>query len=147
MSYNKVEYKINQSSFDQINNHLQYMDEYFIPRLSSYIDIEAYALKLLSKAIKYEAWCDQELVGLIAGYLNVDVFFISNVSVYPIYQKQKTPYHLFSFAIDKLKLSGVKSIQLEVFSNNLKAIKFYKKNGFTKYEEKKQMLVMHLNLI
>ena len=70
----------------------------------------------------------------IIGFINYDIIFdkaeIEYIYVVDEYKKKGIGTKLLNKMIEDLKENNVDSITLEVRSNNDKAIKFYKKNGF-----------------
>jgi len=122
----------NKSSALDIENHLRRCDEFFIPNLASYINIEVYAEKLFKSATRYEIWKSYNLISLLAGYSNYsqNVFYISNISVEKEFISKSYGKKLIEYLIQEIKLSGLNSIELEVFKKNRRAINFYFKNNF-----------------
>lgn len=62
----KITYAENNASKDAICAHLENCSSRFVPPLHSQVDIDAYSHKLFGKAHRIEAWCEDELVGLLA---------------------------------------------------------------------------------
>jgi len=127
-----VNYKMNSHSWEQIKEHLFKVDQSFTPALSTYINIEAYALKLYTQAICIEAVNNDKLIGLVAGYHNREenLFYISNVSVDSDFQGKGISSTLFDKLSEFCTQKKVKVLNLQVFKTNVKALKFYKKLGF-----------------
>jgi len=65
-----VEYLSNKASEVEIAEHLSRCEADFVPPLSGRLEINDYAKKIASKAMRFEAWSDGRLVGLVAGYCN-----------------------------------------------------------------------------
>ena len=104
-----INYTEDQSTVEEIHVHLQGCDADFVPRLSSRIDLKAYAKKIFEKSTRLEAWAGQELIGLIAVYLtNKDAGegFITNVSVLSAYAGKKVASQLLQNCIDRAKREG-----------------------------------------
>src|SRR5690349_14652885 len=84
-----LKYYTNKAELEQIVFHLLLCDQLFTPPLSSRVSIEEYAKKIELNALRFEAWdCDQ-LVGLVAIYMNDEKkseAFITNVSVLDEYR-------------------------------------------------------------
>jgi ribosomal protein S18 acetylase RimI-like enzyme len=125
--------KQNTSSANDIFNHLLVCDKDFVTQLQSRIDINVYSQKLHDKAIRFEAWDQNKLIGLVAMYQNDDFCFISNVSVDSKYEHQGIASQLLMIATQNANNSPIK---LEVHSNNKTAIHIYTKMGF---------IISHLN--
>ncbi len=74
------------------------------------------------------------------------------ISVLPQYQKQKIGTKLLEEFIKRTQEEKINIIELEVRTDNYKAIKFYEKNGFRKimkikefYQDNKDAYTMQLN--
>jgi len=146
---NPIEYNINESSIEMIRQHLNECSESFIPALTTYVDIDKYSKKIFEKSLRFEAYNDKKLVGLIAVYLNEDknTSFITNVSVDSRYRNLYISKTLMSICLKVLKLMGCGSVELEVYKENSTAINFYKKNNFMVKEETiKKSYLMKLDL-
>jgi hypothetical protein len=76
-----VVYSINKSSELEIKKHLISVSKNFVPELDSYVNIEEYSKKLFEKSTRIEAYSGENLIGLIAIYLNNSDSFITNYSV------------------------------------------------------------------
>jgi len=122
----------NKSAKIDIQWHLQECDQYFKPRLSSYVDIANYANKLIQHSYRYEIWEGNKLNGLLAVYFNrqARTTFVSNLSVLPSLQGKKAAKQLMAFLIKSAKEKGFSEIRLNVFLENIKAIAFYKHMSF-----------------
>lgn len=132
-----MEFHLNTSSAKQVLVHLKTCDSSFVPYLSSYVDIESYAEKLFEKAEKIEYFEENELLALLAFYVNfsTNFCFITNVSVDDKLKGKKIGDSLI-FQLNKYCLeNNIKQIQLEVRKENIKAINFYKKHNFTILKE------------
>jgi ribosomal protein S18 acetylase RimI-like enzyme len=132
-----VEFLLNTSSVKQIFTHLNACDTLFVPKLSSYVTIETYAEKLFDKAERIECFEENELLALLAFYVNLDTnfCFITNVSVDEKWKGKKIGDALL-FQLDKYcQENNIKHIQLEVRKENSKAINFYKKHNFELLKE------------
>ncbi len=132
-----MEFQINTSTKDQIDAHLKACDTLFVPNLSSYVDIECYAEKLFEKAVKIEYFEENELLALLAFYVNLEnnLCFITNVSVDESLKGKKIGDSLLlqlnKFCVE----NNITKIQLEVRKENNKAIYFYKKHSFALLKE------------
>ncbi len=138
MSSTKIVIKQNSASLDAIIVHLTLADKFFKPALSSYVDIAAYATKIKLNSITFEAWEENQLIGLIACYANnvkEKKAYITNVSVLSAYYNQGIASTLLDMCIDKLKQKNIESLLLEVRNNNERAIRLYGKKGFMLMEK------------
>ncbi len=129
----KVEYLSNQASEEQIAQHLSQCDADFVPPLSGRLDINDYAHKIASKAVRFEAWSGSTLIGLVAAYCNdhkTHTAYITSVSVLKKWTGKGIAAHLIEQCVKHAKTTGMQQISLEVASDNAPAIKLYEKNGF-----------------
>ena len=128
----ELKYTINISQIDDISDHLKKCSDLFIPALSTRINIDDYSTKLFEKSLRFEAWQQNELVGLIAAYLNEDIgqVFISNVSVLKSFEGKGIGGELLKMSIDFFRNKSVFLIKLEVNNRNIRAVKFYEKFKF-----------------
>ncbi|MBU5676672.1 GNAT family N-acetyltransferase [Alkaliphilus sp. MSJ-5] len=119
---------------DEIYNILYDFDNIFKPSLSNrIIDLYGYAEKLLRNAITFYIIEEQVIVGFVAFYTNNKnnkEAYITQIGVKDKSQNRNIGKTLLELCIKISKSNGMKSIKLEVFNNNEKAINFYKKNGF-----------------
>lgn len=143
----KVVFSRNKSSYQQVLAHLRVCDSDFIPPLSQRLSVSAYALKLMDKAARFEAWCDTDLVGLVALYCNdssKSSAFITNVSVIPQWQGRGIAGLLIGRCADRMSQLLFKTIELEVDERNSAAIGLYKKYGFVPSQASDQSIFMTL---
>jgi len=146
---NNITYKINTSSQSEIKSHLDICSNEFVPPLDSYVDIENYSTKIFDKAIRFEAYCENKLIGLIATYINENekYGFITNVSLESEFHGKEISKNLLDKCIKYILELKFKKLILEVYSNNSKAIKFYLKNNFKIKNNTKDIFIMELDLI
>lgn len=132
MNTKNIIFKTKTASEGDIRSHLNLCDDFFSPPLSSRINIDQYAEKIVKNAITFEAWNKNELIGLIAAYLNIEnqTSFITNVSVLKEFMGTGVSGKLLSNGFDYLLTNHYKKVDLEVNKNNTKAIDFYKKHNF-----------------
>lgn len=128
-----IEYSIGKADKVTIVSHLLACDNSFMPPLSQRVNIDDYAIKIENKAQLFEAWANNELVGLIAAYCNdkdKNTAFISNVSVLPEWRNRGIAQRLMEKCIINMQELGFTQIELEVNKSNKAAIFLYEKNGF-----------------
>lgn len=128
-----VEYLSNKASEAELVEHLSHSDADFVPPLSGRVDVCVYAQKIASKAVRFEAWSGDTLVGLVAAYCNDQekrAAYITSVSVLKTWTGKGIATRLVGQCVEHAKRSGMRQISLEVASGNTPAIKLYKKNGF-----------------
>lgn len=145
----EVAYRSNRASETQIFEHLSRCDGDFVPPLSGRLSISDYAKKIVSKAIRFEAWADSTLVGLVAAYCNDQqrcIAYITSVSVLKAWTGEGIAAQLMRHCIAHSRTSGMQQISLEVASNNTHAIKLYEKCGFVTVNAKASLATMYLLL-
>lgn len=124
----EIIYKKNHSSAQDIKSHLLSCDLDFVSELSKKTDIESYSEKLHAKAVRYEAWNNNILVGLVAVYINSAGFdFITDVSISKNFERQGIASKLLE---DCISGSANPEIRLEVAKGNTPAQDLYKRFGF-----------------
>ena len=142
---NLIQYSENKASQNDIFEHLKWCNEQFIPKLSEKVTILDYSKKIFEKAICFEAFDNQVLVGLVAAYNNTEnnFLFITNVSVIKQNIGQGIAKQLIKNSIDFAQKNNINSIQLEVDKNNSKAIQLYEKMNFSLENENEQSLFLN----
>jgi ribosomal protein S18 acetylase RimI-like enzyme len=126
-------FSINRSSASEIAAHLVRVDASFEPLLSSRVDIRTYGQKIYDRAVRFEAWLGEKLIGLVASYCNEHDSgnaFMTSVSVWPEYQGQGVASQLMHHSIEHVRGLGFRQIELEVNERNLQAIALYQKLRF-----------------
>lgn len=128
------EFCMNKSSAAAIIEHLRACDDYFVPPLSGrLLGIDDYAHKIADKAVRFEAWAGDELVGLVAVYCNFNGgrrAFITNVSVLPECQGRGIASRLIIRCINHVRELDFARIELEVDDRNRAAVRLYERHGF-----------------
>ena len=144
-----VEYLSNKASAVEIAGHLARCDADFMPPLSGRVEIKDYAIKIVSKATRFEAWSGGTLVGLVAAYCNDQekrVAYITSVSVLREWTGKGITARLMRQCIEHVKASGMRQVSLEVARDNTPAIRLYEKSGFFAGKANALFLGMNLNL-
>jgi ribosomal protein S18 acetylase RimI-like enzyme len=144
----KITYQIKKAKEEQIYSHLKECNTNFFPPLSDRVNLEEYSKKIADKAITFEAWSENTLVGLIAAYMNEEtkISFITNVSVLKNYMGLGIAAELTKNCIEHIRQHNFKEIKLEVHKNNLSAISLYKKFNFTTYDSVDNQDMMKLEI-
>lgn len=145
----KIVYSVNRSNAAEIAAHLLRADAAFEPALSSRVDIRAYAQKLHDRAVRFEAWLGEELVGLVASYCNqpdVGKAFVTSVSVWPECQGQGIAVRLMRQCIEHVRGLGFGQMELEVDQRSLPAVALYQKLGFNTQRSSGSTLTMGMTL-
>lgn len=144
-----IKYLSNKATAAEIAEHLRTCDNDFMPPLSSRVNINEYAQKILSKAIRFEAWSDGTLVGLVATYCNDQekrVAYITSVSVLKKWTGKGIAAYLMSRCMKHVKALRMRQICLEVASDNTPAIRLYDKCGFIMDNANVPLVTMNLYL-
>lgn len=122
-----------------LNQCFKLLDSSFEPSLSSYVDIDEYAEKLINNAcvVILKTKDTHKFIGLYAIYINdpkKEVAYISSLGVLDDYKGNGYAQYLMEEAIDTAKKAGMKQIRFEVKASYTRAIKFHEKCGFKKDE-------------
>ncbi len=143
-----IEDCLNKASESEIADHLLCCDAEFVPPLSGRVEISAYAKKIASKAIRFEAWAEGVLVGLLVVYCNDrerQSAYITSVSVLREWMRRGIASDLIEQCIEHVKELGFGRIELEVDSENVGAIKLYREKGFKMNMMDGRSTIMYLN--
>lgn len=144
-----VEYRLNTASEAEIVEHLSRCDAAFVPTLSGRVEINGYAKKIASNAMRFEALVGDSLVGLVAAYCNDQdkgIAYITSVSVLREWMGNGIAACLMKQCIEHVKASGILQISLEVSRDNTPAISLYEKSGFVAGNTNGPLVSMHLYL-
>ncbi|MCZ4280505.1 GNAT family N-acetyltransferase [Kiloniella laminariae] len=145
-----VVYHQNRASYSEVLVHFQLCDDAFIPRLSDRVVLTDYTQKIVKRAVRFEAWAEGRLVGMIAVYCNaveVDTAYITSVSILSEFQGKGIASELLGQICDRMRELGFAAIELEVSEDNLRATNLYRRHGFELRDNRKNSIVMHLNLL
>lgn len=133
----------------EILAHLIRCNARFVPPLSSRVDLPAYAKRLFDKASRFEAWFDNQLIGLVAVYFETSqdhAAFISNVSVEEGYLGRGIASMLLEHAITRAGTMRSHSISLRVYAANAAARNLYAKYGFQPFPDGTDQIFMQRDL-
>jgi len=138
----------NSASEAEILAHLARCDARFEPPLSGRVELSAYAHRLCERAHRFEAWADDQLVGLVAAYLDGadDTAFVSNVSVEDGFLGHGIASSLLTWALERASITGLARIQLYVGSSSVAARRLYEKHGFHACRVEGEQILMQRNL-
>lgn len=128
-----IEYSIGKTSLSDIYLHLQEVNDSFAPTLSTVVDLEFFAKKIYDNAVRFEAWHNQKLVGVLSTYFNDNTTkdgFINHISIENFYKNQGISKKLMTSCIKYGINNGFESIKLEVSKDNQVARKLYENFGF-----------------
>jgi len=144
-----LHYTHNKSSKKDADFHLQRCSNSFIPPLHTRVNIESYSEKLITQSVTFEAWLNNDLIGLLAGYLNdyeTKVGYISNVSVVPARQGEGIASQLVKQCINHAKSLSFNELRLSVNNQNISAYNFYVKHGFSKKQSIENSISMSIKV-
>jgi len=142
-------FKTKQAAEKDILVHLKECNDSFLPPLNERTDLLTYSKKIHEKAITFEAWNNDWLIGLIAVYFNnADPLsaFITSVSVVKKYKGMGIATSLLKNCINYSVDKNCFIIYLEVNNENTPAINFYKKYNFTQTAVRDINLVLKLEI-
>lgn len=145
MTDREIQYKLNAATAKDVAAHLEICSNNFVPPLNNTVIIEAYAEKIAKKSITFEAWNGQELVGMVAAYINDAAnctAYITNVSTVNSFSGQGIGKNLLKMCADYALEKGFREIILEVNSQNHTAVKLYEKNNYRLINTKEKMAIM-----
>lgn len=128
-----ISLSLNQSSFNEVLAHLSTCDYAFVPPLSQRVTLADYAQKLIDHALRVEAWCGKDLVGLLALYERTDgekSAYITNISVMPTWHGQKIASTIIAKYLCTTSDRGIKYMKLHVQRDNQSALRLYQRLGF-----------------
>jgi ribosomal protein S18 acetylase RimI-like enzyme len=145
-----IDYKINTAKEEEIFTHLSSCNSNFRPPLDEKVDIQDYSNKIFNNSVRFEAWAENTLIGLVATYYNDlenHVGFITNVSVIKRFMGRGIASELMNKCISYAKKNHFREISLEVSKESKEAIYVYEKIGFQKFESKDDFLLMKLVIV
>ena len=127
---------------DRIYQFLKEINAIMIPTLSDRVCISDYSKKLASLAENLfigQNGCD---IASCSVYCNSEVAFISSIAVKKEFLNRGIGTFLINETKQYTRRKKCKSIQLEVYCQNSRALKFYKKNSFVIIAEKSGLIKM-----
>ena len=145
-----IEYKIGVGSQNEIYLHLLDCDKFFIPKLSEKVNISEYSEKIFNKAINFEAWDNERLIGLVSMYINEEdtsFGYITNVSIINEYKNRGIASNLLKKCIKYSKDINLNWISLKVDTKNVSAVNLYNKFNFMEEKHKNSSSFLKLELI
>ena len=144
-----VAFALDRSNAMQVAAHLTACDGLFLPPLSDRVNVVDYSRQIVQKALRFEAWANGELVGLVAAYCNDPKqrsAFITSVSVLPLWQRQHIGAKLLELCTGHVRKIGFKEVELELDARNTSANAMYRKHGFTARRINERSVIMCLVL-
>lgn len=134
----------------QLIKYLKNFDGLFPTQVSTKCNLNEFADKLLSKATLCAEIRDGEIIGLLIGYtdqLTDNMAFISTLAVLENVQRQGLASKLMHDFIKICQEKNIEKIHLYLAPNNIEAITFYRKEGFTDYPIEKENRPNDLHLV
>jgi len=128
-----------------IYKHLIFCSDLFIPPLDNIVNIRDYSDKIKFNAITFEAWVQNQLVGLVACYFNdldKKQGFITNVSVLSNFKGMGIAKGLLNLCFTYADQHQFNEVSLEVNLFNFPAIDLYTKMGFEVVDVKGKSQIM-----
>lgn len=144
-----LKYTEGMASEQEIYSHLMKCNEDFVPNLEKRVNIKEYSRKIFEKAVTFEAWSGDTLVGLVAAYFNDpdgQAGYITNVSRMKRYAGLGIASGLMNLCVRYARQRNFREIRLEVHKDSIAAVSLYRDSGFVEYESKNASLFMKLEL-
>ncbi len=149
MQNEDIQYSINKSDRLQVIMHFTACDTDFLQVLTTQVKLDQYSNKIVEHATRFEAFCKNKLIGLIACYLNnynCHTGFITNVSVVSSFKGNGIAKRLLSMLVHYAAEKNFNTISLEVNKFNIPAVSLYNSVGFVLTNEKQDVLQMALQI-
>ena len=116
------------------------MNEAFPIPLSNKVNLEYYTEKLLKNAVICAEFVNEQIVGLVAGYINdvSQIAYISLVAVLPQARGRGIASKLIKEFFEKCREKEYIAVHVYTHKTNHSAICMYGKLGFEKYQIKNE---------
>src|SRR5690606_17878351 len=124
---------IRKATFEEVFSFIGAVDGDFSPSLSEKLDVACYSRKLFENALCFARYEGADICALCAVYANDPEkisAFISFFAVQANLRRTGMAISLLNEVEGNLKRLGFKCINLEVYCNNERAIRFYVKAGY-----------------
>lgn len=141
--------RVNTATAIQIAGHLRVGESDFVDHLMKQVNIENYASKIKKYGCTFEAWSDNQLIGLVAAYLNKEnrTGFITNVSVLPGWQSCGIGNQLLRNSIRYLEEAVLNTSPLKCLASEKRlldciqnmALSFFCRTGYAHDDAKSRM--------
>lgn len=139
-----MEFKISCSSEEQLTQFVKSNFIQFPLDFRKMCETTQYTHKLYTKALHFECWEDDELIGLLCAYVNDEGHF-----AYVPYLCISVKAHNKGIASRLLEqiysLKGINYVELEVRISNKSAYNLYRKKGFTEISRNKEKIQLRKN--
>lgn len=149
MDISRITYQTKTATEKNIFLHLTECNNNFTPPLSERTGLASYAKKIFENAVTFEAWDDDQLIGLIAAYVGADdkkSMFITNISVKKEFMGKGIASLLLKNCISYSVMNNYFEINLEVNRHNSPAIIFYEKHQFKQSYTRGDNLILKLEI-
>ncbi len=134
----------------ELIDFLEKIDKDYPVPISSKVDLDQYADKILDKAT-LEVWKENGVIaGVVVGYSNCTydhMGYISLVGVHADYRKQGIATALIKRFINDCRNKGISKVHLYTDSRNERAIHMYEKLGFKPYIQSGESRPQDVHLI
>lgn len=140
-----IQYTQGTASESDILTHLTQCNRQFIPPLDQRVDLPEYTKKIFQRAVRFEAWRQDVLAGLLAAYFNDydnGTAYITNISVLENQRGGEIATVLMGMSREYALRHCFKVVLLHVARKNRCAIHLYEKNGFRISDEKNDVVTM-----
>lgn len=134
-------------SKEEVLNLLVYFDDSSEHPLHDGLDFETYSIKLSQYANFILAYSSGKYVGFIAYYLNTEgkFVYIPQIVVHKSKRHQGVGHCMFGALVSRYSIA-YSTVKLEVLRENMNAINFYTREGFTKIEDREERLYLEKEL-
>lgn len=144
----EILFKTQSATKEEIYEYLKKNSKNFRPPLSTRVCISEYSKKIFLKAVTFEAWVDEKLIGFCAAYFNDfdnQAGFITTLSVDKHFQQKGIATELLKQCIGYGEDLGFKLIRLETNYKNVVPIRLYQKFNFKIYGKKGSSVFLKKN--
>ena len=126
------------TGYDRITAYLKKIDTIFPVPMSSRVDIEAHARKVLSRGVVFTAEINGNIVGILLGYANDQLNgcgYLGTLGVSEAYRNMKIGARLVRRMKEYSREQGMHMLVVHAHRDNTKALRFYRNNGFAETDE------------
>ena len=146
-----LEYTIDKATTEELLEFFKLSDKFFDPPLHSFVDLEAYAVKIRTLARTFEVWDNGKLIGYTAAYINdvnkKDAYGL-NFSILPEYRKKHNiSQEIGKMLFDTIRQEGFERLVFEVQKKATALVEYYYKHGYKYLGDKNEdYVIMGLKL-
>lgn len=131
----KMEKIDNENDIIKLTNFIYEIDDIFYVPLSTKVDINDYVEKIYNNGIALIIKIEDKIIATLLGYCNDQknkLAYISTIGVKKEYRGLGIGTELIGYFTNVSIKNGMSFLSLHTHEKNIKAINFYKKNGFEK---------------